>query len=106
MASRSCPRTKSSHQEANRRRLEAFFAGPIALLPFEEEDAKVSGAVRAALEADGKPIGAYDLLIAGQVSRNKFTLVTSPGRIGASRKLYPTTSKKALAAWLKPRRVG
>jgi tRNA(fMet)-specific endonuclease VapC len=29
------------------------------------------------LEADGKPIGAYDLLIAGQVLRNKFTLVTS-----------------------------
>jgi tRNA(fMet)-specific endonuclease VapC len=68
---------KSSHQEANRHRLEAFFAGPVAMLPFEEEDAKVSGAVRAALEADGKPIGAYDLLIAGQVLRNKFTLVTS-----------------------------
>jgi hypothetical protein len=29
-----------------------------------------------------------------------------PGRIGASRKLYPTTSKNALAAWLKARRVG
>jgi tRNA(fMet)-specific endonuclease VapC len=68
---------KSSQQEANRRRLEAFFAGPIAILPFEEEDAKVAGAVRAALEADGKPIGAYDLLIAGQVLRSKFTLVTS-----------------------------
>jgi tRNA(fMet)-specific endonuclease VapC len=68
---------RSSHQEANRQRLEAFFAGPIALLPFEEEDAKVSGAVRAALEADGKPIGAYDLLIAGQALRSKFTLVTS-----------------------------
>jgi tRNA(fMet)-specific endonuclease VapC len=68
---------KSSHQEANRRRLEAFFAGPLAMLPFKEEDAQVAGAVRAALEADGKPIGAYDLLIAGQVLRNKFTLVTS-----------------------------
>ena len=68
---------KSSHQEANRRRLEAFFAGPVAVLPFEEEDAKAAGAVRAALEADGKPIGAYDLLIAGQVLRNKFTLVTA-----------------------------
>jgi tRNA(fMet)-specific endonuclease VapC len=68
---------KSSRQEANRRRLEAFFGGPVAILPFEEEDAKVSGAVRAVLEADGKPIGAYDLLIAGQVLRNKFTLVTS-----------------------------
>jgi tRNA(fMet)-specific endonuclease VapC len=68
---------KSGQQEANRRRLEAFFAGPIAMLPFEEEDARVAGAVRAALEADGKPIGAYDLLIAGQVLRSKFTLVTS-----------------------------
>ena len=49
---------RSSHREANRQRLELFFAGPIALLPFAEEDAKVAGAVRAALEADGKPIGA------------------------------------------------
>jgi tRNA(fMet)-specific endonuclease VapC len=47
------------------------------MLPFEEEDAKVAGEVRAALEADGKPIGAYDLLIAGQALRSKFTLVTS-----------------------------
>ena len=68
---------KSSQQKANRQRLEAFFAGPVVMLPFEEEDAKVAGEVRAALEADGKPIGAYDLLIAGQALRSKFTLVTS-----------------------------
>jgi tRNA(fMet)-specific endonuclease VapC len=68
---------KSLRREANRRRLEAFFAGPVAVLPFAEEDAMVSGTVRAALEADGKPIGAYDLLIAGQALRGKFTLVTS-----------------------------
>ena len=68
---------KSSRQEANRQRLEAFFAGPIGILPFEEADAKVAGAVRADLEADGKPIGAYDLLIAGQGLRSRFTVVTS-----------------------------
>jgi tRNA(fMet)-specific endonuclease VapC len=68
---------KSSRQEANRQRLEAFFAGPITLLPFEDEDAQVAGTVRAALEAAGKSIGAYDLLIAGQALRHKFTLVTA-----------------------------
>jgi len=68
---------KSSQPEANRQRLAAFFAGPIALLPFDEEDAQSAGAIRAALEARGKPIGAYDLLIAGQALRRKFTLVTA-----------------------------
>jgi len=53
------------------------FAGPIAMLPFDEDDAKVAGEVRAALEAEGKPIWDYDLLIAGQGLRNEFTLVTS-----------------------------
>ena len=68
---------KSVRQEANASRLEAFFAGPVSLLAFEEEDAKVAGSVRAAMEATGKPIGAYDLLIAGQALRRKMTLITA-----------------------------
>jgi tRNA(fMet)-specific endonuclease VapC len=62
---------------ANAARVEAFFAGPIRLLAFEEEDARVAGAVRAALEAAVRPVGAYDLLIAGQALRHRVTLVTA-----------------------------
>lgn len=68
---------KSARQEFNRKRLEAFLAGPILVLPFEDADAHIAGSVRADLEAAGKPIGAYDLLIAGQVLRHQLTLVTA-----------------------------
>lgn len=68
---------KSSRQEANARRVETFFAGPVNLLPFEEEDARHAGEIRADLESSGKSIGAYDLLIAGQALRQKLTLITA-----------------------------
>jgi tRNA(fMet)-specific endonuclease VapC len=68
---------KSSQPEANRQRLGVFFAGPITLLPFDDADAQSAGAIRAALEVLGKPIGAYDLLIAGQALQRKFALVTA-----------------------------
>ena len=71
---------KSQRQEANARRVEAFFAGPVAVLPFDEEDARSAGRIRATLESAGKPIGAYDLLIAGQASRHELTLVTANAR--------------------------
>ena len=68
---------KSSQPQANRLRLETFFDGPIAPLPFDDEDAYAAGEIRAALEAQGRSIGAYDLLIAGQALRRGFTLVTA-----------------------------
>ena len=68
---------KSARPDANSQLVETFFAGPISLLPFEFEDAKVAGRVRAALEAAGKPVGAYDLMIAGQALRHELTLVTA-----------------------------
>ncbi|MGB8012931.1 MAG: type II toxin-antitoxin system VapC family toxin [Terriglobales bacterium] len=71
---------KSARLEDNARLVEAFFAGPVNLMPFDPEDAKVAGRVRAVLEAAGKPIGAYDLLIAGQSLRHQWTLVTANGR--------------------------
>lgn len=71
---------KSARPEANARLVETFFAGPLRLLAFEPEDAKVAGRVRAALESVGKPIGAYDLLIAGQALRHQVTLITANGR--------------------------
>jgi tRNA(fMet)-specific endonuclease VapC len=68
---------KSAKQDFNRKRLETFLAGPILMLPFEDADARVAGTVRAALETVGKPIGAYDLLMAGQALRHHLTLVTA-----------------------------
>lgn len=71
---------KSARPAANAQLLTTFFAGPIGLLAFDDEDAKIAGAVRGALEAAGKPIGAYDLLIAGQALRRKLILVTANSR--------------------------
>ncbi len=68
---------KSARQAANIQRLEAFLAGPIVLLPFEPEDAKHAGSIRATLQTSGKPIGAYDVLIAGQALARQLTLVTA-----------------------------
>ena len=71
---------KSQHKESNSRRLEAFCAGPLDWTPFDDEDAREAGAVRAELEAVGKPIGAYDVLLAGQARRRGATIVTSNQR--------------------------
>jgi tRNA(fMet)-specific endonuclease VapC len=68
---------KSARPESNARLVETFFAGPVSLLAFEPEDAKVAGRLRAGLEAVGKPIGAYDLLLAGQALRHQLTLITA-----------------------------
>ena len=67
----------SSRPEVNAARVEAFFAGPLGLLAFEEEDARIAGVIRATIEAAGRPVGAYDLLIAGQALRHKATLITA-----------------------------
>lgn len=68
---------KSARKEANAKRVETFFSGPLTLLPFDEGDAQSAGRIRAALEAAGTPIGAYDLLIAGQAMRRQLTLITA-----------------------------
>jgi tRNA(fMet)-specific endonuclease VapC len=68
---------KSARAQFNTRRLRTFLAGPVIPLAFEDEDARGAGEVRAALESSGKPIGAYDILIAGQALERKLTLVTA-----------------------------
>ncbi len=68
---------KSQRTDSNTRRLEAFFAGPLEWTLFDEDDARAAGAIRAELEAVGRPIGAYDVLLAGQARRRGATLVTS-----------------------------
>jgi tRNA(fMet)-specific endonuclease VapC len=71
---------KSQRREANTDRLNAFLAGPLEWIDFDEGDAREAGTVRAELERAGTPIGAYDVLIAGQARRRRVTLVTSNGR--------------------------
>jgi tRNA(fMet)-specific endonuclease VapC len=68
---------KSERQDLNTQRLQTFLAGPMISLPLEEQDARVAGSIRAALQASGTPIGAYDTLIAGQALARKLTLVTA-----------------------------
>lgn len=68
---------KSQRKEANTQGVETFLAGPLEWTRFDEEDAQEAGRVRAELEIAGKPIGAYDVLIAGQARRRGATLVTS-----------------------------
>ena len=71
---------KSARRQDNAKRLATFFAGPIDLIPFDDADARSAGEVRAALETAGTPIGAYDVLIAGQALRRRLTLVTADVR--------------------------
>jgi tRNA(fMet)-specific endonuclease VapC len=46
------------------------------VLDFDREDARLAGELRARLAAAGTPIGAYDVLIAGQALARGLTLVT------------------------------
>ena len=71
---------KSQRRKANRDLLQAFLAGPVNIIAFDDEDAAVAGVLRAELEARGTPIGPYDVLIAGQALRHKATLVTANTR--------------------------
>jgi len=68
---------KSTRHEVNKRSVEVFFSGPVLILPFDDQDAKAAGTIRATLELSGRPIGAYDLLIAGQALQRNLTLVTA-----------------------------
>jgi len=68
---------KSQRPDANAERLRVFFSGPIDVVELDADDARQAGEVRAALEAIGRPIGAYDLLIAGQALRRGWRLVTA-----------------------------
>jgi tRNA(fMet)-specific endonuclease VapC len=68
---------KSQRTDSNTRRLETFLGGPLEWAPFDEDDARAAGTVRAELETVGRPVGAYDVLLAGQARRRGATLVTS-----------------------------
>ncbi len=68
---------KGSRVQENVWQMQAFLAWGVEVLHFDEEDARVSGEIRADLEARGTRIGAYDTLIGGQCLRHELTLVTN-----------------------------
>jgi len=68
---------KSSRVQENTERLRILLSGDLDLLDFDDEDAQTAGQVRATLERGGCPIGAYDLMIAGQALRRGLTVVTA-----------------------------
>lgn len=47
------------------------------VLPFDEEDSRQAGEVRAKLNEAGSPIGPYDLLIAGQARARDLILISN-----------------------------
>jgi tRNA(fMet)-specific endonuclease VapC len=52
----------------------------ISVLPFEREDARVAAHLRASLNSQGTPIGAYDLLLAACALRRGLKIVTHNAR--------------------------
>ena len=68
---------KSQRKDSNTQRLETFLGGPLEWALFDEDDARAAGTIRAELEIVGRPVGAYDVLLAGQARRRGATLVTS-----------------------------
>lgn len=62
------------------RKLEAVmdaFLSSITILPFEDADAQAAGVLRSALQKQGRPIGAYDVLIASCGLARGLVVVTS-----------------------------
>jgi tRNA(fMet)-specific endonuclease VapC len=68
---------RSSRVRFNTDRLQAFLNGPIPILPFEDDDARTAGVVNAALQLTGRPIGSYDVLLAGHAVSRGLTLITA-----------------------------
>jgi len=68
---------KSTRIAENIDRIERFLSAEIVVLPFDAEDAREAGFIRAQLKPLGIPIGNYDVLIAAQALRRGLTLVTA-----------------------------
>jgi tRNA(fMet)-specific endonuclease VapC len=64
---------KSQRRAQNLARIDGL---QFVVLEFDQEDARQTGEVRAALAAAGTPIGPYDVLIAGQARARGLILVT------------------------------
>ncbi|BAT58766.1 tRNA(fMet)-specific endonuclease VapC [Variibacter gotjawalensis] len=67
---------RSAKIELNLKRIRLFLTD-IPVFPFDAEDARVAGEVRAVLAARGTPIGPYDALIAAQAKVRNLTVITN-----------------------------
>ena len=70
---------KSQHQAKNQRALEQFLT-PLVIADFDAKAAIAYGRIRAALEAQGTPIGSLDTLIAAHATSLDVKLVTNNTR--------------------------
>ena len=68
---------KSRHSSRNLALLDQM---AFEIVPFDAADARMAGEIRSRLEAVGRPIGPYDLLIAGQAFARGLVLVTANTR--------------------------
>lgn len=66
---------RSQKIEFNVETLRLLFAD-LVILELDREDARTTGAITAALARQDKPMGPYDVLIAGQAKARGLTLVT------------------------------
>lgn len=71
---------RSSRPDANAAAFGGFLGLGLERWPFDEDDAREAGEIRAALARAGTPIGPHDVLIAGQARRRGATLVTANER--------------------------
>ena len=71
---------KSGRIAQNANRISAFLASAVAVLDYSAQDAQAAGEIRAELERQGKRIGEYDTLIAGQAFARNLVLVTANTR--------------------------
>lgn len=70
---------KSVHREANGQALEQFLL-PLIVAEFDEGASEAYGEIRAALDKEGQPIGAMDMLIAAHAVSMGVVLVTNNER--------------------------
>jgi tRNA(fMet)-specific endonuclease VapC len=68
---------KSARRSSSTQKLTEFLGSWINILFLDDGDARIAGELRADMDAIGRPIGQYDLLIAGQALRHRMTLVTA-----------------------------
>ena len=68
---------RSERVQQNANRLATFLGSAVEVLDYSERDAQAAGEIRAELEREGRRIGEYDTLIAGQAFVRNLVLVTA-----------------------------
>lgn len=86
---------KSARPVANRQAVEQF-AARLEVLDYDQPAADHAADIRATLERDGRPIGSYDVLIAGHARSRGLMVVT--GNLGEFGRVEGLRSEDWLAA--------